>query len=232
MAAWSCSTEPAPHIGRPSAVRVKIVLVLLALALAGFGYRHFTGPITHPPGVLMANDPAQSYCGPDETPIPRGAFSLKPLARFSADVRVLHRKNYRYDREAALVPTDLAIGWGEMSNQAVLDRLDVSQSARFYFYEYRNPPPIAKDEIIRHSTNVHIIPADAKVAALCRSLRSGELVHLEGELVEASSRDLSPWRSSLTRDDSGRSACELLFAERVWKLDPTAVRPPTALVRR
>ena len=68
-------------------------------------------------------------------------------------------KVYGYDRSAKLVPVDLAVGWGPMSDQAVLDRLKITQSMRFFWYEYQSPP-IPKDQIISHSTNLHVIPAD------------------------------------------------------------------------
>ena len=48
-----------------------------------------------------------------------------------------------------------------MSDQTVLDQLKISQSMRFYWYEYRMPPPIPQDEIMKHSANLHIIPANA-----------------------------------------------------------------------
>jgi len=66
-----------------------------------------------------------------------GDFHLKPLARFAVDGRLLHSKIYQYDRGASLVPIDLAVGWGPMSDQQVLDRLHISQSMRFFWYEYK-----------------------------------------------------------------------------------------------
>ena len=86
---------------------------------------------------------------------------------------------------APLVPVDLAVGWGPMSDEAVLDRLDVSQASRFYFYEWQGQPPIPREEIISHSTNLHLIPQTDEIASECKSLRTGELVHLSGLLVEA-----------------------------------------------
>ena len=148
-----------------------------------------------------------------------GNFRLTPLARFEVDARVLHQKKYRYDRQAKLSPLDLAIGWGPMSDQAVLDQLKIKQSMRFYWYEYRLPPPIPREEIVRHSTNLHIIPATQEIAARCKALRAGELVHLEGELVEASSPEFGPWRSSLVRTDEGNGACELLLLQKCSKLE-------------
>ena len=151
-------------------------------------------------------------------PIQYGAFALKPLALYSIDARILHRRNYSYDPGAALVPVDLAVGWGPMSDQSVLDRLSISQSMRFYWFEYRLPPPIPVPEIISHSANMHIIPATPEIASRCKSLRAGTLVHLVGDLVEASGPGISHWRSSLSRTDSGNGACELFYVEEIQEI--------------
>ena len=211
---------------------MKPLSAFLALAAVWFGYAYFTGPITYPPGVLIAAEPAQTEPPIGAMPITHGEFQLKPLAHYSIDARLLHRKNYRYDGAAKLAPTDLALGWGEMSDQSVLDRLTISQSSRFYWYEYQLPPPIPRDAIVRHSANVHIIPADDEVKAECKSLRAGELIHLDGELVEATGPGISTWRSSLRRDDSGNGACEVLFVEHIWRLDPTKPTSAATLVSR
>jgi hypothetical protein len=118
-----------------------------------------------------------------------------------------------------------------MSDQAVLDRIEISQSMRFYWYEYQLPPPIPKDQIISHSTNLHVIPATPAVASFCGSLRQGELVHLEGELVEATGPEIGTWRSSLSRTDTGNGACELMLVEDCSKLN-SAERNSARLVKR
>jgi hypothetical protein len=210
---------------------VKILCALIAIALLWLGYRHFTAPIAYPPGILIVSDPEQLDL-PDETPIEHGGFQLKPLAHFSIDARLLHSKRYRWDHQSALVPVDLAVGWGRMSDQAVLDQLKISQSMRFYWYEYRLPPPIPQDEIVRHSTNIHIIPANDTIANACESLRGGELIHLEGELVEATGPGIGTWRSSLRRDDTGNGACELLLLEDFARLDANSISARKRLVGR
>ena len=186
----------------------------------------------HPPGVLVESSPRQSEITASAEIIEHGAFRLKPLARFSIEGRVLHRKKYGYDRNAALSPVDIAIGWGRMSDEAVLARLKISQSMRFYWYRYQNPPPLPPDEIVRSSTNMHIIPADAAAKKVCKSLRAGELVRMEGQLVEATGPEIGTWRSSLRRDDTGNGACEILYVERVARVTAEDLRLVPSLVSR
>lgn len=196
---------------------MKSIVCIACLVAAWFVYGRINAPITYPPGVLLASDPEQRD-PPYEVSFDYKKFHLKPLAAFVIDARVLHRKTYRYDSGAALVPVDLAVGWGPMSDQAVLDRLNISQSARFYYYEYQGQPPIPKEEIISHSTNLHLIPSTDAIEAQCKSLRPGDLVHLSGLLVQATGPGIGTWNSSLTRTDSGNGACELVWVEDLEKI--------------
>jgi hypothetical protein len=210
---------------------VKAFCILLAIILicAGYWYRH--RPINYPAGVLISSDPEQINLPKDTPAFEQGSFHLKPLAVFSIDARVLHRKVYRYDNQSALVPVDLALGWGPMSDQRVLDQLSISQSGRFYWYQYRQPP-IPKEQIISHSTNVHIIPSTPAIASQCKSLRAGSLIHLTGDLVEATGPGIGSWKSSLTRTDSGNGACELMWVKEMSVLTENEPPVPPALAGR
>ena len=182
-----------------------------------FAYNRINGPITYPPGVLIKDEPTQQP-PPNEIAFAYKNFQIKPLATFAIDARVLHRKIYRYDLGAALAPVDLAVGWGPMSDEAVLARLDVSQASRFYYYEWQGQPPIPREEIVSHSSNLHLIPQNDEIASECKSLRTGELVHISGLLVEATGPDIGTLRSSLSRTDSGKGACEIVWVEEIHKL--------------
>jgi hypothetical protein len=203
---------------------MKSFIALLTIAFGCLGYWYLHRPITYPPGVLIADDPSQIMLPTDTPAFAQDAFKLKPLAVFSIDARVLHRKVYRYDGQAALVPVDLALGWGPMSDQKVLDQLRITQSMRFYWYEYPRQAPIPKEEIISHSTNVHIIPSTKAIASQCKSLRQGSLIHLSGELVEANGPAIGTWRSSLSRTDTGNGACELMWVKELRVLDAGSAR--------
>jgi hypothetical protein len=198
--------------------RVKTASFIVLVVVAWFVYGRINAPITYPPGVLIAGEPLQRGALPVDVPFDYGNFHLKPLAQFVLDARVLHEKTYHFDRSAALVPVDLAVGWGPMSDQAVLDKLQISQSARFFYYEYQGQPPIPREEIIAHATNLHLIPSTDAIATQCKSLRTGELIHLTGLLVEATGPKIGTWRSSLSRTDTGNGACELVWVEELQQL--------------
>jgi len=169
-------------------------------------------PIARADGVIAAAVPVQKEAS-DAAVIEHGIYRLQPLADFEVEARVLAREDYAWDAGAALAPIDLALGWARMSDTAVLERLDISQGARFYTYRWRGEPPIPVAEIVRSSANMHLIPADEGIARVLERVRVGAVVTLRGRLVEARRDDGWRWRSSLSREDSGGGACELLLVE-------------------
>jgi len=164
-----------------------------------------------PPRVTKDAVPLQSPVPTSLAPFKLRAATLRPLAGLSIEARVLSREDYNHGREAELSPTDLALGWQRMTNDAVLSRLHISQSARWYRYRWQGDPPLPLEEIVRSSANMHLIPADAAAAATLRRVRTGDRVHIDGWLVEAEAPDGWHWRSSLSREDSGAHACELIY---------------------
>jgi hypothetical protein len=109
-----------------------------------------------------------------------------------------------------------------MSDQAVLDHLNISQGNRFYFYEWRNTPPIPEKEIIDHSSNNHLIAADSSIARVISDLYPGEIVTLKGYLVNISKPNGFHWNTSLSRTDTGNGACEVFYVEGIEAVRPGA----------
>lgn len=170
--------------------------------------------IKHPPGVLADAEPRQvSLIG--ATPIRQGQFTLTPRAQFSATARVLASERYRWDVSASMMPRDLALGWGPMSDSSVLAQVQISQSGRFYFWRTRaSVPPIPLALISASSANMHLIAANALVARNIDRVRVGHIIEISGQLVDV--RADSGWQinTSLTREDVGAGACEIIYVER------------------
>lgn len=164
-----------------------------------------------PPRVVAGDPPLQSATPAAMPPFRLQAATLQPLAGFSVDARVLSREDYSVGRESELSPTDLALGWQRMREDAVLSRLDISQSSRWYRYRWQGDPPLPPEEIVRSSANMHMIPSDQAAAAALREVRAGDRVRIDGWLVEADAADGWRWRSSMTREDAGNGACEVVY---------------------
>jgi hypothetical protein len=161
--------------------------------------------------MLVADIPEQQILDDAES-FDFNGYRITPLATFDLQGRVLSRKDYRFGREAELAPVDIAFGWGRMSDSAVLAKIDISQGNRFYRWQTREPP-IPLREIEMSSANMHLIPADDSVKYAMEDAREGQLVKLTGKLVRVDAKDGWRWKSSLTRNDTGGGACELIYVE-------------------
>ena len=202
----------------PRWVWIFIVVALAGLAWAGRpgstaapGGTSSTAACVLPPAAFGA-EPVQGRVPGDARPFRRGEFTVSPLASFSIEARVLSREDYSFGPESAISPTDLALGWQRMADPAVYEPLGIRQSGRWYRYRWdAGGPPIPLREIVRSSANMHIVPADPDVERALDGVRAGQMVRLQGWLIEARRDDGWRWRSSLTREDSGDGACELIY---------------------
>lgn len=169
-------------------------------------------PIHHRPGEIAAADPLQSELEASQT-LTRGDFQVIPQAQFSGEVRVLGRERYRLGPLADVSPLDIAVGWGPMSDSAVLADIDITQAGRFYFWHYDDEPPIARNDIETHSANWHLVPANDTVWRKLRGLRVGDVVKLDGMLVNLQNPEVGTMTTSLRRNDTGSGACEIIYVE-------------------
>ena len=142
-------------------------------------------------------------------------FSMTNLQPYEGEFRVLSKENYSFGREAELSPVDFALGWGKMKDPQVYKQLSLRQSNRWYYWRYENSPPIPVNEISSQSANTHLIPANKEIAKQLAKIDPDNLIYLKGQLVEVKSEDGWMWRSSLSRDDTGNGACELMLVEEV-----------------
>ncbi len=146
-----------------------------------------------------------------------GGYTITPLASFQVEARVLGAKHYSIDREADLAPVDLALGWGPMSQQEVLDALSISQSGRFYYWRTDNFP-IPRRDIETNSANMHFIPANQDIEKQLKEIDAGDQVKFKGYLVKIDADDGWRWISSMTREDTGGGACELVLVDDITRL--------------
>lgn len=175
----------------------------------------FARPIARGPGVVAAREPVQQLMARDAPVFAKDGFRVAALASFELEARVLRSKNYCCGGPDRLAPVDVALGWGRMSDEAVLERIDVSQSGRFYYWRYEGAAPIPHREIELSSANMHLIPATKAIEKRLKKLRPGNIVVLKGYLVDVQGERGFRWKSSLTREDTGSGACELIWVEEV-----------------
>jgi hypothetical protein len=185
--------------------------IFLLMLLAYGAYHHFSNrPIMHGNGVIASAQPQQQPTS--QAKLSLNDFTITPLQSFEIEARVLSAEHYSIGRAADLVPVDLALGWGPMSDEAVLSKIDISQGNRFYYWHV-DAYPIPREQIESNSANMHMIPATSTIEKTLKSIRAGQLVKLSGYLVEVSTADGWHWRSSLSRTDTGSGACELVYVK-------------------
>ena len=169
--------------------------------------------VENAPGVIITANPEQRLLLTREG-FRHGDVSISLLAEFSLDAMVLSKQRYYFGRDAELAPYDLALGWGPMSNPEVIKDIRISQGNRWYTYRYKIPPPIPHREISYHSSNMHLVAATKEVAEEIKNVRWGDIIHMEGYLINITGDDGWYWNSSLSRSDTGDGACELVWVEK------------------
>jgi len=98
-----------------------------------------------------------------------------------------------------------------MSDESVLESIKTSQYGRFYYWKVKQLP-IPRREIEQCSANTHIIPAGKDVESSLRKIRRGDIVHIQGMLVNVKAEKWS-WKTSQTRNDTGGGACEIIWVD-------------------
>lgn len=197
----------------------RTLVIAVAVVVGWFAFTRTKAPVVEAaPAAVLADVPSERQ-PPLQRDVDRSTafrvngYELNTLAQFAVTARVLSTERYRVGREAELSPIDLALGWGRMSDSAVVERLSISQSGRWYHWRYSGSPPIPHREIETSSANMPLIPASPEVTRVPDNARKGSIVVLKGYLVEARGKDGWSWRSSLTRDDTGNGTCEVMFVQ-------------------
>lgn len=189
---------------------MKRVLLIVIIAAAAWQWME-DDAVTLGAGVKVTESPMQHNLQQQASFDFKG-YQITPLAEFQLKAKVLAKKDYSMGRESDLSPVDLALGWGEMSDEAVLASIDISQSGRWYRWRVQEFP-IPRKAIETQSANMHMIPANDLVENMLDIVKQGQLIELGGYLIRADANDGWYWQSSLTRNDTGAHACEVIYVD-------------------
>lgn len=205
---------------RQHALVVGIGVIAAGLLLAALGA--FSGP-QWPPGPVAPEEPVQTPLHPDDAVAwDRDGFAFTAQARYRVTARVLGVRSYwGRDPQAPVLPLDVALGWGVMSDSTVLDQLEVWQARRWFNYRWTGAPPANPADMQRSAANVHLSPADETVADQLADIEEGDLVTLEGLLVNIQLPEGFVLRTSTSRGDSGAGACEIFWVTAVFRQEPS-----------
>ena len=196
---------------------MKKILFIIVIALA---WRHFYYIPEAPklgPGIKAQAAPFQETTS--EEPFVFDKYTIKPKANFSIEAKILSAERYYLDVESRLSPIDFALGWGPMSDESVLEQIEISQGGRWYKWQSQNLP-ISKKLVETNSANMHMIPANSQIEADLKRIKIGEIVAIEGMLVNITNGTGWQWKSSMSRTDTGAGACEVVYVTEIRVVTP------------
>ncbi|MBN2790537.1 MAG: hypothetical protein JXR69_10145 [Candidatus Delongbacteria bacterium] len=199
---------------------MKNIFIIGLLAL-GIWYWYDMQPVTYGHGQIAPDAPKQ-VLGSKKKFNFKDDYEILPLATFDITARVLSRKRYWTGRDSELAPVDLALGWGPMSDEKVLDQLKISQSNRWFYWRCKKLP-IPQQDILYNSANMHLIPADDQIESRIKDAKKGDLVKFKGYLVRVEGDKGWYWQGSLSRTDTGDGACEVVFVKEFEIIDKDSV---------
>ncbi len=195
-------------------------LILLAVFLfAGCGEKA-SSVTTTLPAIDVKADPIQ-----DSPPsldkirikLKAGFVDLVPVAQYRIAAVVASKRKYTSGWGAEVMPFDLALVWGRLTDPDIAKRLQIKHdNTRLAWFRIKgDDPPVSFEYVMSHGSNNHLIPAtgnlfraiDRDVSVKDRIVLDGYLVNGEG-LIEGQTVRL---RTSLTREDTDRGACEIFY---------------------
>lgn len=172
----------------------------------------FSAPAPRP-NALKEPVQAEPAGGPFAETRGRRTFRVTPRAGYDVAARVGATERYRAGAAGALLPWDFVLTWGAATKEPAWSSLSYLQTGRFY--SWRGDDTLDPGYVASHTANTHLIPATRRVAFALARVRRGDVVRLEGDLVDVDGPDGFVWRTSLTRTDTGPGACETLYVRAV-----------------
>lgn len=222
-----------PH-HRPLSQRVLIEALLMTILLVGAFYALF---FMYDKSPAFSEDDSFVTFGIDSTrdPIQKEAdrfrftlytadgaeVTLTSQTAYSISAKVQNVASYD-DAMGDAVPYDLLLAWGQMAEEDVDSRLTWEQADRRGTVTGSlggsSGPAIDADYVVTHVSNNHVIPANENIAAALDMIEAGDIVRIDGRLVDmrmVKGDELYTVNTSKSRTDQGDGACEIIFVERI-----------------
>lgn len=167
------------------------------------------------PGLAVAEPTMELLEQAEPIALTRGHTTVRlvPRARYSTKAWVVAVDDDFSDPNAEVMPLDVGLAWGVSGDPALLGQISFHLKRRYLSARWDTRLPIPSNEVMNHISNHHLIPKNDADERLLKRARPGDLLTLEGFLVDVDGTRL-PQRTSLTRDDVGNGACEILLVER------------------
>lgn len=205
----------------------RIIVAICLIIVLGTGYYIYstmTAPIfttaDTEDGIDYRMEPIQ-VASPDSV-IPLiehsgNRYTLTPKANYRISGMVVSTQRYRKGYMSWLSPFDYAIIWGNAPDY--LPYLKFDQVVRFCLFKMKSDAPVDVAYISSHMGNNHMIPSTPNIRKALAKAQKKDLVTVEGFLAyvlgQDSKKRFSNWNSSLTREDKGNGACEIIYVTKL-----------------
>ncbi|WP_445116999.1 hypothetical protein [Acinetobacter sp. WZC-1] len=134
--------------------------------------------------------------------------TISVLEPFKGEFRILGSKEYSHDEQAKFSPIDYAVTRGLFTEPEIARQISINQYDRYLNWKMARPPVPARlaTQLV---SNMHIIPATPEIASQIKQVKRGDLVRLQGDLVQVNDKNLV-WKSALDWNGVGDGACKLI----------------------
>ena len=213
----------------------KAAMVIVAAAVAAVSvllyieepYIQYIHPTVHSLDYLY--EPVQiATTGGTSLRVGSADVEIEYVAEYIISGRVLGYKDYDGDKiQEKLIPRDVAIAWGWLSDEAVDDKFQWGPfGERSFGYKLTNAVWIFQhgglDAVRTSLSNNHLIPDGDRTRQLIRDIREGDFIKIEGYLVNATyptgKNSYSIWTSDTARNNDD---CELILVTDItWLQKP------------
>lgn len=174
-----------------------------------------TGRASEPIDVLK--DPAAQPVAYDTSvmiSMKNGEFKLALLDRYEISGIVVARQSFSSGWSAKLAPVDLSLAWGEITMPEKAKYVKYKHRGRWYHYWIAADSPVSQIDVVEHSCNCHIIPANNNVMLAAKAVKRKAIVRLAGFLVNVDGKYEGSdywWYTSRSRSDTGDASCEVFY---------------------
>lgn len=184
--------------------------IILILIIAGTWYYLYDIKT-----VPSTSEGITAYAGPYQESTDAKSFEFKgviltPKENFYLIAKVLSAERYHFDRYSKLATLDLVLGWQNLSDNIISNQVEFSQANRQYQWQ-TNTQDISDQEIKITSANIHLIPATEEIKQQIKQIKIGQLIDLNGQLVDVKTPSSWEWETSLTQTDMGKNSSEILY---------------------
>ncbi|MTI86611.1 MAG: hypothetical protein FH748_01440 [Balneolaceae bacterium] len=170
-------------------------------------------PEKHGPGIVVEHTPEVTSTG-WQKPFGFKNIDVIPEKKVKARVRIISKKRYFFDEKKTYSPIDVYVGWQQMSDEQNLKSINITLTDRNYDIEISRPPiPVKK--VYNQSNLWHLVPSNKEIREKVTSIRTGNIIQVEGLLVSLKGENDFRWSTLKTIHAQPNERGAILWIEKI-----------------